>query len=84
MDVEYLHHYTDRGALWDIVCACVRRPSDAQWGYGVYLTDLPPTVTRPRLSQLFGRRRFSAERLDAYVRIHIWPSTRLKYRFQRL
>lgn len=66
---NYLYHYTDRDALSDIVRTCVLRPSDAQWGFGVYLTDLPPATPRPTLSQLFGKRRFYAERLEAYVRI---------------
>lgn len=39
-------------------------------GFGVYLTDIAPRAdNRRRLSLLFGRGRFNAERLEAYVRI---------------
>lgn len=61
-----LYHYTSRDALYDIVRTCVLRPSHAQWGFGVYLTDIAPRAdNRKRLSPLFGRGRFSAERLEA-------------------
>ncbi len=66
----YLYHYTSRDTLYDIVRTCVLRPSHAQWGFGVYLTDIAPRAdNRRRLSLLFGRGRFSAERLEAYVHI---------------
>jgi len=66
----YLYHYTSRDALYDIIRTCVLRPSYAQWGFGVYLTDIAPRAdNRTRLSLLFGRGRFSAERLEAYVQI---------------
>lgn len=69
-DVPYLYHYTSRELLDDILETCVLRPSHAEWGFGVYLTDIPPLATnRRRLSTVFGRRRFYAERLQAYVRI---------------
>lgn len=48
---------------------CVLRPSHARWGYGVYLTDLPPTTPRSRLSLLFGSGAFEWHRLEAYVRV---------------
>lgn len=67
---EYLYHYTSRDALYDILSTCVLRPSHAEWGFGVYLTDVPPLAgDRRRISTVFGRRRFYAERLEAYVRI---------------
>lgn len=49
---------------------CVIRPSHAAWGFGVYLTDIAPLpANRQQVSLVFGRRRFYAERLEAYVRI---------------
>lgn len=65
-----LYHYTSRDAPYDIVRTCVLRPSHVQWGFGVYLTDIAPRADdRKRLSLLFGRGRFRAERLESYVRI---------------
>lgn len=68
--VDFLYHYTGEGFIDDILEDCILRPSRAAWGFGVYLTDIPPrSDNRRRISKAFGRRRFYAERLEAYVRI---------------
>lgn len=70
MAVDFLYHYTGRSFIDDILEDCTLWPSHAAWGFGVYLTDIPPRDdNRQRISTVFGRRRFYAERLEAYVRI---------------
>jgi HYD1 signature containing ADP-ribosyltransferase len=67
---DYLYHFTDRAAAYDIIRDCRLYPSHARWGFGVYFTDIAPRASnRARLSKVFGTQRFYHERLEAYVRV---------------